>query len=461
MRIQTIVRRRSPDRAVAFDRKVSAFFKLRETFGRALCGVRRPAHNWVALFALLVLVTFVHAAPPPTRVACLGDSITHGVGAATGWSWPEQLDRMLDANWDVRNYGHSGASVAKEEKHAIWNQKEYRDALLLHPDIVVILLGTNDTKPDNWAHKAEFPKLYKELVASFKQLSSKPRVFCGTPPYVAKKGAFGINEAGVKEQIPMIQQVATDLGAIVVDVHAATEGKDELFKDNVHPSTAGATIIAKTVYRALTGKEWEGEIPAASAVKKSKPVVRVVENPGELTYRELFAMIVIECELSSDKLAPLREKFDETGQEVETKIHDLENKIAEYDQLRMKYKHTTEESEKPLYGEYRAKIAATKQELAKCKNDMNLALMTLIPFEAKPAFGAGWVYKYVTDRLAPIASTVTPAQRKQIRDICRKVGPTHGNINNTPERSIEDVATYKLVYEQVLDAEQKKRVDPQ
>ncbi|MEI7730475.1 MAG: GDSL-type esterase/lipase family protein [Verrucomicrobiota bacterium] len=411
------------------------------------------------IILLLTIATFAHAAP--TRVACLGDSITHGVGADAGWSWPEQLDRMLDSNWDVRNYGHSGASVAKEEKHTIWSQKEYKDALAFHPDIVVILLGTNDRKPQNWEHKTEFPKLYKELVVSFQSLSSKPRVFCGTPPYVAKKGAFGITEAGVKEQIPMITEVATNLGAVVVDVHAATEAKDELFKDNVHPNTAGAAIIAKAVYQALAGKEWEGEIPSATTVKKDKPLVRVVENPGELSYRELFALIASECELSSDKMAPIREKFDETGQEVETKIHNFESKIAEYDQLRMKYKHTKEDSEKSLYGEYRAKIAATKQELAKYKFNMNLALIAMIPSEAKPAFGTGWVHKYVSDRLAPIATAVTPAQRRQIREICRKVGPAYGAINNTPERSIADVETYKTVYQQVLDAEQKKRVEPQ
>ncbi|MCX7007657.1 MAG: hypothetical protein NTY53_10500 [Kiritimatiellaeota bacterium] len=56
---------------------------------------------------------------------------------------------------------------------------------------------------------------------------------------------------------------------------------------------------------------------------------------------------------------------------------------------------------------------------------------------------------------------MTSAQRKQIREICRKAGPAYGQITNTPERSIEDVETYKAVYQQVLDAEQKKRVDPQ
>ena len=39
------VRRRSPDRAVLFDRTVSAFGTNQKTFGRAACGVRRPSHN--------------------------------------------------------------------------------------------------------------------------------------------------------------------------------------------------------------------------------------------------------------------------------------------------------------------------------------------------------------------------------------------------------------------------------
>jgi len=414
----------------------------------------------VMQIALLVFSLFAQAAPLK-RVACLGDSITYGVGADTGWSWPEQLDRMLDTTWDVRNYGHSGASLAREEKHAIWIQKEYKDALLLHPDIVIILLGTNDTKPENWAKKNEFPKLYKELVDSFQKLSSKPRIFCGTPPYVAKKGAFGINEAGVREQIPMIQQIAAELGATVIDVHAATEGKDELFKDNVHPGTAGATIIAKTVYKSLTGKEWTGEIPAASAVKKSKPVVRFVENPGELTYGEVFALIASECELPREKFPVIREMFEETEPQVAVRIAEMEGLIEEYDQLRMKYKHTNIEADKPLYGEYKGKVAVLKKELAKYKHDMNNALIAMIPPDGKAAFGSARLRQYVVDRLAPVMGTLTSEQRKKIRAICQQKGAAYAAITNTPERSIEDVETYKAVYQQVLDDEQKKRVDAQ
>ena len=45
----------------------------------------------------------------------------------------------------------------------------------------------------------------------------------------------------------------------------------------------------------------------------------------------------------------------------------------------------------------------------KYKNDTNMALVAMIPAEYKGGFGAGWVHKYVSDRLAPIASTITPA----------------------------------------------------
>lgn len=397
----------------------------------------------------------VSSLKPPIRVACLGDSITYGVGAGPGWAYPDQLDRMLGGDWDVRNFGHSGASIAKGDKHTIWNQKEYKQALEFHPDVVVIMLGTNDTKPENWAKKNEFPKLYKELVVSFQKLSSKPRVFCCTAPYVAKKGAFGINEAGVVEQMPMIKEVATNWGAGLIDVHGATLNHDEVFKDNVHPSQAGATMIASAVYQSLTGKAWAGEVPDPKSIKKDKPLVRIVENPGELVYREAYGLIVTSG-ITADKLAPIKEKFDGTDPELAAKITDLEGKILEHEKLRMQYKRT----DSKLYNEHKGAANQLKKDLEKLKRDHLFELLALVPSENRAAFGAAWVNKYVTDRLAPIAGTITPEQRKAVRELCAAEGETYGNITNTPERSIEDVETYKRVYEKVLTPEQQRRVEP-
>lgn len=396
-----------------------------------------------------------HDYQPPIRVACLGDSITFGVGAGPGFAFPEQLDRMLGADWDVRNFGHSGATIGKSDKHAIWGTKQYKDALAFHPDVVIIMLGTNDTKPENWAEKGQLPKLYKQLVESFQKLSSKPRVFCCTPPYVAKKGNFGINEAGVLEEIPLVRQVASDTGAGVIDVHAALDKQDALFKDNVHPSSEGATLIAKAIYRAIAGKDWTGEVPDAKSVRKDKPLVRVVENPGEITYREAYAMIAA-AGMPPDKLEPARAKYEATEPELSAKVAALEASIAQNDQLRMKYKH----EDPKQAGEYKAKVGQAKKELEKLKRDALLDLVALVPADHRGPFGAAWVGRYVNDRLAPLGTSVTPEQRKRIREICNAAGPTYAAINNTPERSVADVETWQKVYAQVLTPEQKKRVEP-
>ena len=45
------------------------------------------------------------------RMACVGDSITAGVGAARGQSYPAQLGKMLGERWEVRNFGVSGSTL--------------------------------------------------------------------------------------------------------------------------------------------------------------------------------------------------------------------------------------------------------------------------------------------------------------------------------------------------------------
>ena len=45
------------------------------------------------------------------KLACVGDSITQGVGAKRGKSWPSQLQQMLGDKWKVENFGLSGATL--------------------------------------------------------------------------------------------------------------------------------------------------------------------------------------------------------------------------------------------------------------------------------------------------------------------------------------------------------------
>ena len=215
--------------------------------------------------------TSVHAAP--IVIACIGDSIT-ARGNPNGY--PSQLGRMLGDKWRVDNYGISGSTLMIIGRNAYQKKELLQQALDSKPDVVVIMLGTNDSKPYAWAKKEQFIPDYKTLIGKFKALENKPRIFIAKPPYVNDGGkTTGINEAGILQQLPLIDQIAKDEGVGVIDVHGATLGKNELFRDGVHPVPKGSGVIAKTVYQVLTGKAFEGEIPPAPKVKaevKDKPV---------------------------------------------------------------------------------------------------------------------------------------------------------------------------------------------
>ena len=189
------------------------------------------------------------------RLACVGDSITQGVGAARGQSWPAQIDATLGDGWEVGNFGLSGATLMNSGNKPYQKTPQFKKALEFKPDVVVIMLGTNDTKPNNWKNfEADYEKDYRDLIADFAALESKPRIFICHPPYIAKDGNWGINDPNSLEQIPVIDAIAKELKLDVIPVHAALKGKDELIPDKVHPNTEGATVIAGAVYKGLIGK---------------------------------------------------------------------------------------------------------------------------------------------------------------------------------------------------------------
>jgi len=196
----------------------------------------------------------------PVKVACVGDSITAGVGAGKGKSWPDQLRAMLGQKWNVKNFGVSATTLMNSGDRPYQKTGAFKNAKDFGPDVVVIMLGTNDTKPQNWKNfEKDFEPHYKDMVKQFQDLPSKPRVFVCTPPYVAKNGNWGINEPNAQKEIPVVTKVAKEMKLGLIDVHEATNGKDEVFPDKVHPNADGAKIIASTVQKSLTGKEAPAE----------------------------------------------------------------------------------------------------------------------------------------------------------------------------------------------------------
>jgi lysophospholipase L1-like esterase len=199
------------------------------------------------------------AATPPLRIACVGDSITQGFRSTS--PYPAQLQTLLGEAYVVKNFGVGGRTLLKEGDLPYWKEKAYADAKDFQPNIVVIMLGTNDTKAQNWKFEDKFAAEYKELVESFKSLDSKPLIFVCRPPPVVGRGNFGINEPNLLALFPIIDEVAKDEGATVLDMHEALKDHADTETDTVHPSAAGDAIIAKVVADAVI--KAEAATPAA------------------------------------------------------------------------------------------------------------------------------------------------------------------------------------------------------
>lgn len=205
--------------------------------------------------ALLALPTKSRAVDPatfshPVRVACVGDSITQGVGALhpNEESYPAQLQALLGKSWEVHNFGVGGRTMLRKA-----DAFDFSSALQFAPDVVIIALGTNDSKTQIWgAHQGEFTDDYVAIIKAFQALPNHPEVWACLPP-PAFPGNWGITEEVIRSGvIPGIQKAAQITGIKLIDLHAPLLGNDGWFPDTVHPNEAGAKRIAELVAAALT-----------------------------------------------------------------------------------------------------------------------------------------------------------------------------------------------------------------
>lgn len=214
------------------------------------------------LFLLLLLPAFLSAqqqVKSKIRVACVGNSITFGASLSNPArdSYPSVLGQMLGKEYDVRNFGVSGRTMLSVGDLPYVKEAAYARALAFNPDIVVVKLGTNDSKPQNWRYCDDFEKDLQALVDAFAALESSPRILLCTPA-TAYNVKGGISDSViVNGVIPRICRVAERNGLPVLDMHAATEGMEENFPDKIHPNPAGAIVLAKEAYRAITGSDIE------------------------------------------------------------------------------------------------------------------------------------------------------------------------------------------------------------
>lgn len=188
------------------------------------------------------------------RVACVGNSITDGFGISISElnSYPAQLGRLLGAGYHVRNFGVSGRTLLRKGDWPYVNGALYADSKAFNPDVVILKLGTNDTKPQNWRHKADLEKDLQWMIDEYAALPSKPKIFL-VYPVKAFKGSFDISDSLIQNGvIPVISKVARKNKLQTIDLYSAFEGKSQLMiSDGIHPNRKGAGVMAEIIGKAI------------------------------------------------------------------------------------------------------------------------------------------------------------------------------------------------------------------
>jgi MYXO-CTERM domain-containing protein len=221
------------------------------------------------LFVALALSVAPRASAQAAKdVSCVGDSITQYSG------WCEKLQTLLGSGYVTHNYGVSGTTLINSADFPYTTTQQYTDSKSIGPDIVVIMLGTNDSKSWNWSHSADYVPDYEALIDSYTALSSKPRVMICLPP-PAGVNTFSIpGDVIENEVLPMVREVAAAKGVELIDVFDAMGGHNlntSYFSatDQVHPNAAGAQVIADTVYAAITSPQPDAGVVVDASARES------------------------------------------------------------------------------------------------------------------------------------------------------------------------------------------------
>lgn len=196
------------------------------------------------------------------KVACVGDSITfrHGFDEEPENNYPTVLADLLGDGYRVTNYGESGTCVQAESDCAYIDQKVYPLSIDHKADVLVFMLGTNDSKPQNWKGKEAFRESYEKLLDSYIREENPSKVYICTSPkafYLDGKTSgeaeFGIQPEIVEQIVQIQKEVANERGYSIIDIYEASSNHPEWFEeDGIHPTLEGAKGLAEIVAEAIS-----------------------------------------------------------------------------------------------------------------------------------------------------------------------------------------------------------------
>jgi lysophospholipase L1-like esterase len=201
----------------------------------------------------LGLIPAYAGAVKSVTVACVGDSLTFGMGTAnqTTESYPGVLATLTGPfTFITERYGHSGATVDYESKGAFApsyaSTQEYADSLNTKAEVIVIMLGTNDAV---WSSgQPDFTEDYAQMLDTYLNLPHKPKVIAMLPPHLL--GLKGYDDK-LEKVVEMEKAVIQEKGLDLIDAYTFSADMAKYSKDGVHFTPEGYKLLAEFVYEAL------------------------------------------------------------------------------------------------------------------------------------------------------------------------------------------------------------------
>jgi lysophospholipase L1-like esterase len=191
------------------------------------------------LFAIASLSFTAYSQLTQIRVACIGNSITQG----STETYPHAAQVILGSHYNVKNYGVGGTTMLKKGDLPYWNQTQFYEAQDFNPHIIILMLGTNDSKPQNWTYGSEFYTNYRDFVHVFRQNGKNPQFYvCFPPPAFIDN--FGITDSIIHDQIiPLVDSVRRVENLLLINFNQLMDTMSSYFADGIHPSNTGYAIM--------------------------------------------------------------------------------------------------------------------------------------------------------------------------------------------------------------------------
>jgi len=162
------------------------------------------------------------------RVSCMGNSITRT-------NYPNELQSRLGEGYMVGNFGSSGSTVLLDTYKPYIYQTAFLRAKNFQPKIVVLMLGTNDARKDNFRSIDNFKEDYLKLIREIQSLQTNPQIFLVKPPPIFDNNLDLEANNFSEEIIPRIERIADEFNFPIIDVYSKLENFPEYFRaERIH-----------------------------------------------------------------------------------------------------------------------------------------------------------------------------------------------------------------------------------